>query len=50
MIVFGELLDATEWVGIACIAAGLALISLLAWLRARRGETESTQAPVIESG
>jgi drug/metabolite transporter (DMT)-like permease len=50
MIIFDERLDATEWVGIAFIAAGLVIISLLAWLRARRGEGDSPQTPVIESG
>ncbi len=50
MIIFDERLNATEWSGIAFIAAGLAIISLLAWMRARRGEGDSPQTPVIESG
>ena len=50
MMVFDERLNATEWAGIAFIALGLVIISLLAWLRARRGEGDSPQTPVIESG
>jgi len=50
MIIFDERLDATEWAGIAFIAAGLVIVSLLAWMRARRGEGDSPQTPVIESG
>ena len=30
MLVFGERLSATEWLGIGCIGAGLAIISLQA--------------------
>ena len=50
MLVFDERLDAIEWLGIALIAAGLGIISLLAWVRARRGEKDLPQTPVIESG
>jgi drug/metabolite transporter (DMT)-like permease len=50
MLVFGERLDATEWTGIAFIALGLVIISLQAWMRARRGVGDSPQTPVIESG
>jgi drug/metabolite transporter (DMT)-like permease len=50
MMMFGERLNPTEWVGIAFIASGLVIISLLAWMRARRGEDDSPQTPVIESG
>jgi len=49
MIVFDERLDAIEWLGIGFIAAGLVVVSLLAWMRARRGESDSPQTPVIES-
>ena len=49
-IIFDERLNAIEWTGIGFIASGLAIISLLAWMRARRGNDESTQTPVIESG
>jgi drug/metabolite transporter (DMT)-like permease len=50
MMMFDERLNATEWAGIAFIASGLVIISLLAWMRARRGEDDSPQTPVIESG
>jgi drug/metabolite transporter (DMT)-like permease len=38
MLVFGERLAPGEWAGIGCIGAGLVIISLRAWLAARRGE------------
>jgi len=38
MLVFGERLAPGEWAGIGCIGVGLALVSLRAWLAARRGE------------
>ncbi|MDQ6922572.1 MAG: DMT family transporter [Pseudomonadota bacterium] len=50
MMIFDERLNATEWAGIGLIALGLVIISLLAWIRARRGQGESPQTPVIESG
>ncbi len=50
MIVFDERLTATEWAGIACIAAGLVIVSFISWLHARRGEEDSPPTPVIESG
>ena len=50
MMIFDERLNATEWTGIALIASGLVIISLLAWIRSRRGQGDSPQTPVIESG
>jgi drug/metabolite transporter (DMT)-like permease len=38
MLVFGERLTANEWIGIACIGAGLAIIGFTAWLDARAGK------------
>jgi drug/metabolite transporter (DMT)-like permease len=38
MAVFDEKLSRSEWIGIACIGAGLVVISIRAWLAARRGE------------
>jgi drug/metabolite transporter (DMT)-like permease len=38
MAVFGERLSTSEWMGIGCIGAGLAVISFRAWLASRRGE------------
>ena len=49
MIVFGERLTGSEWAGIGCIAAGLAILSLRTFRDARRGETEvrpATPTPV----
>jgi drug/metabolite transporter (DMT)-like permease len=41
MLVFGERLSATEWLGIGCIGAGLAIISLQA-VRAPRAAATPT--------
>ena len=48
MIMFDERLDPIEWTGIAFLAAGLVIVSLLAWMRARRGEADSPQTPAFE--
>jgi drug/metabolite transporter (DMT)-like permease len=50
MLVFGERLAATEWLGIAAIGVGLATVSVRAWLASRRGEREVIEAPAIEGG
>ncbi len=50
MLVFGERLTAAEWLGIASIGAGLAIVSVRAWLASRRGEHEVVEAPAIEGG
>jgi len=50
MLVFGERLSAAEWLGIASIGAGLAIVSVRAWLSGRRGEREVVEAPAIEGG
>jgi drug/metabolite transporter (DMT)-like permease len=50
MIIFDERLNTIEWTGIGFIASGLVIISLLAWMRARRGNDDAPQTPVIESG
>ena len=47
MLVFGERLTSAEWAGIACIGAGLAIISVNA-LRAQRDVAPAT-AP-LEGG
>jgi drug/metabolite transporter (DMT)-like permease len=44
MIVFGERLTGSEWSGIACIAAGLAILTAQTLLDARRGEKEPRPA------
>ena len=50
MIIFDERLTMTEWLGIASIGAGLAIVSMRAWLASRRGEREVIEAPAIEGG
>ncbi|HEX8013237.1 MAG TPA: DMT family transporter [Casimicrobiaceae bacterium] len=50
MIVFEERLTALEWLGIASIGFGLAIVSVRAWVASRRGERELVEAPAIEGG
>jgi len=50
MAVFGEHIMAIEWLGIASIGLGLAILSVRAWLASRRGRGEIVEAPAIESG
>jgi drug/metabolite transporter (DMT)-like permease len=50
MIVLGERLSFIDWIGIACIAAALLMISLLSWHASRRGASDATPVPMIESG
>ena len=50
MIVFDERLTTTEWLGIASIGAGLAIVSMRAWLASWRGERAVVEAPAIEGG
>jgi drug/metabolite transporter (DMT)-like permease len=50
MLIFAERLTATEWLGIASIGTGLAIVSVRAWLASRRGEREIIEAPAIEGG
>ena len=50
MLVFGERLETGEWVGIGCIGAGLAIISLRAWLASRRGERAAPEPVPLEGG
>ena len=49
MAVFDEKLSRSEWTGIACIGAGLFVISLRAWLATRRGE-HSPPDPIPQEG
>jgi drug/metabolite transporter (DMT)-like permease len=49
MLVFGERLAVNEWIGIALIGVGLAIVSLRALLGSRRGE-ELAAAPTLEGG
>ena len=50
MAVFGERLAANEWMGIALIGIGLALISLQAFLGARRGAPPPVDPTPLEGG
>jgi drug/metabolite transporter (DMT)-like permease len=50
MLVFGERLTTAEWLGIASIGVGLAIVSARAWLASRHGEREVVEAPAIEGG
>jgi drug/metabolite transporter (DMT)-like permease len=48
MLIFGERLTALEWWGIACLGAGLLLISLRAWRASREGRRDPTEPPLTE--
>jgi drug/metabolite transporter (DMT)-like permease len=50
MLVFGERITATEWIGIASIGIGLVILSVRALLDGRRGQSEPVQVPAIETG
>ena len=50
MAVFGERLTRSEWSGIACIGAGLAIISVDAWFASRRGEAAVTAPTPLDGG
>ena len=50
MAIFGERLSTSEWIGIGCIGAGLAVISLRAWLASRRGERLPPEPIPLEGG
>jgi len=49
MAVFDEKLTRSEWTGIACIGAGLGVISVRAWLATRRGERPPPE-PIPQEG
>ena len=48
MLIFGERLTLLEWSGIACLGAGLLLISLRAWQASREGRRDAAAPPLIE--
>jgi drug/metabolite transporter (DMT)-like permease len=50
MLVFGERLTRNEWIGIGCIGAGLAIISLRALLASRRGESQPPEPTPLDGG
>jgi drug/metabolite transporter (DMT)-like permease len=49
MLIFGERITATEWLGIASIGVGLVILSVRAWWEVRRGARDAVQAPAIET-
>jgi drug/metabolite transporter (DMT)-like permease len=50
MLVFAERLTAAEWTGIACVGAGLVIISLRAWRSSRQGKRDVAEPPLFEGG
>ena len=50
MLVFGERLSPGEWWGIACIGAGLAIVSAVAWRASRRGEAALPPPTPLDGG
>jgi drug/metabolite transporter (DMT)-like permease len=50
MAVFGERLTTNEWIGIGCIGAGLAIISIDAWASSRRGAAAMIEPTPLEGG
>jgi drug/metabolite transporter (DMT)-like permease len=50
MLVFGERITTTEWIGIACIGIGLVILSVRALRDGGRGQGDSVQVPAIETG
>ncbi len=50
MLVFGERITATEWLGIGSIGIGLVILTARAWAEGRRGQSDSIQTPTIETG
>ncbi|MBK9114550.1 MAG: DMT family transporter [Betaproteobacteria bacterium] len=50
MLVFGERLTENEWIGIALIGAGLAIVSLHAWRASRRGGTAPPAPTPLDGG
>ena len=50
MLVFEERLTAEEWTGIACLGAGLVIISVRAWQLNRQGKRDVTEPPLLEGG
>lgn len=50
MLVFAERLTVAEWSGIACVGAGLLIISLRAWRSSRQGKRDVAEPPLFEGG
>jgi drug/metabolite transporter (DMT)-like permease len=50
MAIFGERLAGNEWLGIACIGAGLAIVSIDGWFGSRRGAAAVIEPTPLEGG
>lgn len=50
MLLFGERLSRSEWTGIACIGAGLAIVSFDAWWASRHGEPLAPTPTPLDGG
>lgn len=50
MLVFGERLAGHEWLGIACIAAGLGIVSYHGWRANRQGERIAAEPTPLDGG
>jgi O-acetylserine/cysteine efflux transporter len=50
MLVFGERLSASEWSGIACIGAGLAIVTFIAWRAGRLGQSAPPAPTPLDGG
>ncbi len=50
MLVFGERLTTSEWTGIACIGAGLGIVSFNAWRAGRQGQVSTPIPTPVDGG
>ncbi len=50
MLIFGERLTINEWIGIACIGAGLVIVSWNAWRASRQGDATPPPPTPLEGG
>ncbi len=50
MVVFDERLTGNEWLGIGCIGAGLAIVSVAAWRASRRGAAAPPAPTPLDGG
>lgn len=50
MLIFGERLTGSEWIGIACIGAGLAIIGFNAWRESRTGKAAVATPTPLDGG
>jgi drug/metabolite transporter (DMT)-like permease len=50
MLLFAERLTAAEWSGIACVGAGLVIISVRAWRSSRHGKRDVAESSLFDGG